>query len=83
MIWIKQKVQVDMVRKKGMLDRVEEEYNSILSNTANSSVASSASTSKRIEWPEISTFSTTQLYQVFFNCPIQNLWFTKNVTHCS
>ncbi|KAJ8543816.1 hypothetical protein K7X08_025434 [Anisodus acutangulus] len=33
---------------KGMLDRMEEEYGAILSSTANSSVASSASTSKRI-----------------------------------
>ncbi|KAK6164127.1 hypothetical protein DH2020_000991 [Rehmannia glutinosa] len=60
---------VDMLRKKmeglskGILDRVEEEYNSILSSTANSSVASSASTSKRIECPEIPNFSTRQLYQ--------------------
>ncbi|KAI3449976.1 hypothetical protein Pfo_006641 [Paulownia fortunei] len=48
---------------KGMLDRVEEEYSSILSSTANSSVASSASTStsKRIECPEFSSFSTRQL----------------------
>ncbi|KAK6119758.1 hypothetical protein DH2020_046499 [Rehmannia glutinosa] len=53
---------VDMLRKKmeglskGILDRVEQEYNSILSSTANSSVASSASTSKRsIEIPNFST----------------------------
>lgn len=65
---------------KGILDRVEEEYNSILSSTANSSVASSASTSKRIECPEFSCFSTRQLYQakftillclVFLNFPFQ------------
>ncbi|CAN4119865.1 unnamed protein product [Withania somnifera] len=46
---------VELLRKrmqglsKGMLDRMEEEYGAILSSTANSSVASSASTSKRIE----------------------------------
>ncbi|KAK4419579.1 hypothetical protein Salat_2370800 [Sesamum alatum] len=56
----------DMLRKKmealskGMLERVEEEYGSILSN---SSVASSASTSKRIECPELSSFPTRQFYQ--------------------
>ncbi|CAA0833474.1 myosin-related [Striga hermonthica] len=48
---------------KGILNRVEEEYNSILSLTANGSVASSASTSKRIEYPELSNVSTRQLYQ--------------------
>ncbi|KAK4407411.1 hypothetical protein Sango_0322100 [Sesamum angolense] len=56
----------DMLRKKmealskGMLERVEEEYGSILSN---SSVASSASTSKRIECPELSSFPSRQFYQ--------------------
>ncbi|KAL0459190.1 UNVERIFIED_CONTAM: hypothetical protein Slati_0546200 [Sesamum latifolium] len=56
----------DMLRKKmealskGMLERVEEEYGSILTN---SSVASSASTSKRIECPELSSFPTRQFYQ--------------------
>ncbi|KAL0435377.1 UNVERIFIED_CONTAM: hypothetical protein Sradi_0245600 [Sesamum radiatum] len=56
----------DMLRKKmealskGMLERVEEEYGSILTN---SSVASSASTSKRIECPELSSFQTRQFYQ--------------------
>ncbi|KAG8388992.1 hypothetical protein BUALT_Bualt02G0183100 [Buddleja alternifolia] len=57
--------EVDMLRKKmeglskGMLDRVEEECGSMIS----SSVASSASTSKRIECPEISNFSTRQFNQ--------------------
>ncbi|KAL0419560.1 UNVERIFIED_CONTAM: hypothetical protein Sradi_1369500 [Sesamum radiatum] len=56
----------DMLRKKmealskGMLERVDEEYGSILSN---SSVASSASTSKRIECPELSSFPSRQFYQ--------------------
>ncbi|XP_055834618.1 uncharacterized protein LOC129903141 [Solanum dulcamara] len=47
---------------KGMLDRMEEEYGAILSSTANSSVASSASTSKRIDsfTDPTSTFSTRQ-----------------------
>ncbi|KAL2238606.1 UNVERIFIED_CONTAM: hypothetical protein Sindi_1052300 [Sesamum indicum] len=56
----------DMLRKKmealskGMLERVEQEYGSILTN---SSVASSASTSKRIDCPELSSFPTRQFYQ--------------------
>ncbi|XP_075093496.1 uncharacterized protein LOC107797394 isoform X1 [Nicotiana tabacum] len=56
---------VEVLRKKmeglskGMLDRMEEEYGAILSTTANSSVASSASTSKRID-SSTSTFSTRQ-----------------------
>ncbi|KAL0389319.1 UNVERIFIED_CONTAM: hypothetical protein Scaly_0289000 [Sesamum calycinum] len=56
----------DMLRKKmealskGMLERVDEEYGSILSN---SSVPSSASTSKRIECPELSSFPSRQFYQ--------------------
>ncbi|XP_075493339.1 uncharacterized protein LOC142531161 isoform X1 [Primulina tabacum] len=61
---------MDTLRKKmeglskGVLDRVEEEYVSVLSSTANSSVASSASTSKRIDLcPEFSSSSTRQLYQ--------------------
>ncbi|XP_015166077.1 calponin homology domain-containing protein DDB_G0272472 [Solanum tuberosum] len=47
---------------KGMLDRMEEEYGAILSSTANSSVASSASTSKRIDsiTDPTSSFSTRQ-----------------------
>ncbi|KAI3461114.1 hypothetical protein Pfo_017777 [Paulownia fortunei] len=61
--------EVDELRKKmeglskGMLDRVEEEYGSMLSSTANSSVASSASTSKGIECPLFYSFSTRQMYQ--------------------
>lgn len=61
---------MDMLKKKveglskGALDRVEEGYVSLLSSTANGSVASSASTSKRIDLcPEFSSFSTRQLYQ--------------------
>ncbi|XP_073148131.1 uncharacterized protein [Henckelia pumila] len=61
---------MDMLKKKmeglskGVLDRVEEEYVSMLSSTANSSVASSASTSKRIDLcPEFSSSSSRQLYQ--------------------
>ncbi|KAL9169142.1 hypothetical protein ABFS82_04G060000 [Erythranthe guttata] len=56
----KSSTNVDMVKKKmeglskGMLERVEQEYNSILSSTANSSVASSASSSKRIDCPDFS-----------------------------
>lgn len=34
---------------KGMLDGDEEDFGSLLSSTANSSVASSASTSKRVD----------------------------------
>ncbi|XP_060216040.1 uncharacterized protein LOC132643594 [Lycium barbarum] len=47
---------------KGMLDRMEEEYGAILASTANSSVASSASTSKRIDsfTDPSSTFFTRQ-----------------------
>lgn len=47
---------------KGMLDRMEEEYGAILSSTSNSSVASSASTSKRIDsiTDPTSSFSTRQ-----------------------
>ncbi|KAA8549766.1 hypothetical protein F0562_001216 [Nyssa sinensis] len=55
-------VQVDTLRRKmeglskGMLlERMEEEYWSMLSTTANSSIASSASNSKRIENPDSST----------------------------
>lgn len=65
-------MQVELLRKKmeglskGMLDRMEEEYGSMLSTTANSSVASSASTSKRMEFPDSSSFSTRQTYQVNF-----------------
>ncbi|XP_075500732.1 uncharacterized protein LOC142539276 [Primulina tabacum] len=61
---------MDMLKKKmeglskGVLDRVEEVYVSMLSSTANSSVASSASTSKRIDLcPEFSSSSNRQLYQ--------------------
>lgn len=65
-------VQVDELRKKmegvsnGMLDRVEEGYSSLLSSTAKSSVASSASISKGTECPNFSCFSTRQLYQAKF-----------------
>ncbi|PIN02676.1 hypothetical protein CDL12_24809 [Handroanthus impetiginosus] len=61
--------EVDMVRKemegrsKGILERVEEEYSSILCSTANSSVASSASTSKRIECPDLSSCYNRQSYK--------------------
>ncbi|KAL7202498.1 hypothetical protein ACSBR1_034049 [Camellia fascicularis] len=47
---------------KVMLDRMEE-YGSMLSTTANSSATSSASTSKRIEFPDSSSFSTRHPYQ--------------------
>lgn len=47
---------------KEMWDKLEEDFGSMCSNTANSSVASSASTSKRIECPSESTFSS-RLYQ--------------------
>ncbi|KAK3032966.1 hypothetical protein RJ639_035794 [Escallonia herrerae] len=50
---------------KGMLDRMEEEYGSMLSTTANSSVTSSASTSKRIEFPDSASFSTRQPHQAY------------------
>ncbi|KAL3529908.1 hypothetical protein ACH5RR_009230 [Cinchona calisaya] len=59
---------VEMLRRKmdglskEMFQRIEEDFGSILSTTANSSVASSASTSKRIQNPE-SIFSMRQLYQ--------------------
>ncbi|KAL5831902.1 hypothetical protein ACOSQ4_017256 [Xanthoceras sorbifolium] len=47
---------------KGMLlERMEEEYGSMLST--NSSAASSASTSKRIEFPDISSLSIRQPYK--------------------
>ncbi|KAL0460955.1 UNVERIFIED_CONTAM: hypothetical protein Slati_0722700 [Sesamum latifolium] len=61
--------EVDELRKKmeglskGMLDRVEEEYGSMLSTTANCSIASSASTSKGIDCPNFSSFPTRQMYQ--------------------
>ncbi|KAL0370349.1 UNVERIFIED_CONTAM: hypothetical protein Sangu_0353000 [Sesamum angustifolium] len=61
--------EVDELRKKmeglskGMLDRVKEEYGSILSTTANCSIASSASTSKGIDCPNFSSFPTRQMYQ--------------------
>lgn len=42
-----------------LLDRMEEEYRSMLS-TSNSSVASSASSSKRIEFPNSSSSSIRQ-----------------------
>ncbi|WOH07822.1 hypothetical protein DCAR_0727256 [Daucus carota subsp. sativus] len=49
---------------KGMLDRMEEEYGSMLSTTGNSSVASSsASTSMRIDHLDSSSFSTRQQHQ--------------------
>ncbi|MCD7465647.1 hypothetical protein HAX54_001680 [Datura stramonium] len=59
---------VELLRKKmeglskGMLDRMEEEYGAILSSTGNSSVASSASNSKRIDsfTDPSSTFSSTR-----------------------
>ncbi|GKU94020.1 hypothetical protein SLEP1_g7562 [Rubroshorea leprosula] len=48
---------------KGMLlGRMEEEYGSVLS-TSNSSVASSASNSRRIEFPDISILSLQQPYK--------------------
>ncbi|KAK2967815.1 hypothetical protein RJ640_027709 [Escallonia rubra] len=47
---------------KGMLDRMEE-YGSMLSTTATSSVTSSASTSKHIEFPDSASFSTRQPHQ--------------------
>lgn len=50
---------------KEMFQRFEEDFGSTLSTTGNSSVASSASTSKRIEIPE-SFFSVQQVYQVKF-----------------
>ncbi|CAK9164707.1 unnamed protein product [Ilex paraguariensis] len=62
-------VQMEILRKhmeglpKGLLDRMEEEYGSMLSTTANSSVDSSASTSKRIECLDSSSFSTRHLHQ--------------------
>ncbi|KAK4441449.1 hypothetical protein Salat_0479800 [Sesamum alatum] len=61
--------EVDELRKKmeglskGMLDRVEEEYGSMLSTTANCCIASSASTSKGIDCPNFSSFPTRQMYQ--------------------
>ncbi|KAL2239928.1 uncharacterized protein LOC105170810 [Sesamum indicum] len=61
--------EVDELRKKmeglskGMLDRVEEEYGSMLSTTANCSIASSASTSKGIDCPNFSSFPTRQMHQ--------------------
>ncbi|CAI9106310.1 OLC1v1005439C1 [Oldenlandia corymbosa var. corymbosa] len=60
-------VEVESLRKKveglskNMLQRIEEDIDSILSTTANSSVASSAST-KRIEYQE-SAFPRGQLFQ--------------------
>ncbi|KAK1390847.1 myosin-9 [Heracleum sosnowskyi] len=49
---------------KGMLDRMEEEYGSMLSTTGTSSVASSsASTSMRIDYLDSSCFSTRQQHQ--------------------
>ncbi|XP_058199311.1 uncharacterized protein LOC131314579 isoform X2 [Rhododendron vialii] len=42
---------------KGMLHRMEEEYRSMLQSTANNSATSSASNSKRIEFPDSSSFS--------------------------
>lgn len=52
---------------KGMLDRMEEEYGSMLSTTGNSSVASSsASTSMRIDYLDSSSFSTRQQHQAKF-----------------
>ncbi|KAL0437208.1 UNVERIFIED_CONTAM: hypothetical protein Sradi_0428700 [Sesamum radiatum] len=62
--------EVDELRKKmeglskGMLDRVEGEYGSMLSTTANCSIASSASTSKGIDCPNFSSFPTRQMYQM-------------------
>ncbi|PSR90183.1 Myosin heavy chain, striated muscle like [Actinidia chinensis var. chinensis] len=48
---------------KGMLDRMEKEYGPMLHTTANSPATSSASTSKQIEFPDSSSFSTRQPYQ--------------------
>ncbi|XP_057483810.1 uncharacterized protein LOC130770374 isoform X2 [Actinidia eriantha] len=48
---------------KGMLDRMEKEYGPMLHTTANSPATSSASTSKRIEFPDSSSFYTGQPYQ--------------------
>ncbi|KAM7497153.1 hypothetical protein LguiA_021567 [Lonicera macranthoides] len=54
---------------KGMLDRMEEEFGSMISTTTatpNSSVASSASNSKRIEFLDSSSFYTRQPDQANF-----------------
>ncbi|KAK1359087.1 hypothetical protein POM88_043561 [Heracleum sosnowskyi] len=52
---------------KGMLDRMEEEYGSMLSTTWTSSIArSSASTSMRIDYLDSSSFSTRQQHQAKF-----------------
>nr|XP_027078317.1 myosin heavy chain, embryonic smooth muscle isoform-like isoform X1 [Coffea arabica] len=61
-------IDVEMLRRKmdglskEMLQKIAKDFCSILSTTENSSVASSASISKRIEYPE-SIFSSRQLYQ--------------------
>ena len=63
-------MKVEILRRKmeglsnGMLlERMKEEYGSMLS-TANSSAASSASTSQRIEFTDSSSSSTRQSYKV-------------------
>ncbi|GAA0184772.1 actin or actin-binding cytoskeletal protein [Lithospermum erythrorhizon] len=62
-------VKVEVLRRKmegfsmGMLDRMAEEYGSILTATTNTSVASSASTSKRIDYPQPSGSLTRQMCQ--------------------
>lgn len=48
---------------KGMLHRMEEEYRSMLQTTANNSATSSASNSKRIEFPDSSSFSIRRNYE--------------------
>lgn len=51
---------------KGMLHRMEEEYRSMLQTTANNSATSSASNSKRIEFPDSSSFSIRRTNEANF-----------------
>lgn len=47
-----------------LLERMNEEYGSILLSTANSSASSSASTSKRTEVPDVSSSPQRHPYKV-------------------
>lgn len=55
---------MEKLSKGVLLKRMEEEYGPLLS-TANSSVVSSASTSRRNEFPDLSTSSVRQ------SCPVR------------
>lgn len=64
-------MQMEILRRKMeglsqgiLLERINEEYGSILLSTANTSASSSASTSKRTEAPDVSSSPKRHPYKV-------------------